>query len=80
MIPLSKTFEITRENDGFSLGNFKAGPEGKSVSDVLEVLKKQGLDGNLLEDDTTILTVGDLLSAGCIYKFRPSVHVSSAGL
>jgi hypothetical protein len=62
------------------LGKFRAGPEGKSVSEVLKVLKKQGLDGNLLEDDTTILTVSDVSFAGCIYKFRPSVHVPSPGL
>jgi hypothetical protein len=73
-------FEIKRKNDGFSLGKVSAGLDGKSISEVLEALKKQGLDGNLLDDDNMILTVSDVFSIGCIYKFRPSVHVPSPSL
>jgi hypothetical protein len=81
---MMETFEIKRENDGTILGKYKARPEGKLVSEVLENLKKKGLDGTLLEkkgpDDTTIiLTNSDLLTPGCIYKFWPSIHVPSPG-
>jgi hypothetical protein len=52
---------------------------GKSVSEVLEHLKKKGLNGILL-DDTTELTAGDVLIAGGVYKFQPSIHIPSLGL
>lgn len=59
---MMETFEIKRENDGTSLGKYRARSEGKLVSEVLEVLKKNGLDGTLLKDDTMILSDSDLLT------------------
>jgi hypothetical protein len=75
---MMETFEIIRENDGFSLGMYKAGPHGELVSKILKVLKKQGLDGSLIEG-TMLLSDNDELFAGIIYKFRPSIDVPSPG-
>ena len=72
-----ETFEIKREDDGSSLGRFRARPQGKLVAEVLKNMKKKlGYDGILL-DDTTELTDTDLLTPGRIYKFRRSIHVDA---
>jgi hypothetical protein len=74
------TFEIKWEDDGFSLGKYRVGPEGKYVSEVVKHLKKKGLDGILLEDDTMDLTDNNVLIVGGVYKFRPSIDVLFPGL
>jgi hypothetical protein len=82
-LSIMETFEIIREDDGTSLGEYMARPQGKLVSEVLLNLEYEGLEGillMLLEDKTITLTDSDLLIVGRVYKFRPSVHVSSAGL
>ncbi|KAG0563070.1 hypothetical protein M758_8G001700 [Ceratodon purpureus] len=77
---MANSFEIIREDDQTSLGKYKATPEGKLVSEVLGVIFKQyGLDGILLEDDSTHLTDSDRLTAGQIYKFLPSTNVPPPG-
>jgi hypothetical protein len=50
-----ETFEIIREDDGTSLGEYMARPQGKLVSEVLLNLEYEGLEGillMLLEDKT----------------------------
>lgn len=77
---MANSFEII-QYDGTSLGKYKAPPGGKPVSEVLEVIfNKTGLDGHLVEDDSMDLTKSDLLTAGHIYKFQPSINVPPPGL
>ena len=82
-LSMMETFEIIREDDGTSLGEYMARPQGKLVSEVFLNLEYEGLEGillMLLEDKTITLTDSDLLIVGRVYKFRPPVHVSSPGL
>ena len=77
---MTSIIEIKRD-DGTSLGKYKAPPEGKPVSDVLDSISmKHGFVGVLLEDNSTDLTKGDLLTAGHTYTFQPSINVPPPGL
>ena len=81
LLSTANSFEIIREDDQTSLGKYKATPEGKPVSEVVwAIFKEYGLHGTLLEDDSITLTVSDRLTAGQIYKFRPSRNVPPPGL
>ena len=80
LLSMRSTIEIIRD-DGSSLGKYKVPRGGKPVSAVLDsILKEYGLHGIVLEDDSTRLTEGDLLTVGHTYKFRPSINVRPPGL
>ena len=69
-LSMMETFEILHEGNGRRLGKYRADLGGKRVSEVLKALEKDRLDGNLVDDDTVVLTDSDLVRAG-----RKSIHV-----